>query len=81
MSILHNFGICKQKALWNYTKSIGPGIKRSWYHQAHDLASHAIFKFAVVPNLKQIITVECTKAVIFQLLRPLDIERERELIH
>ena len=26
-------------------------------------------------NLKQIITIECTKTVIFQLLRPLDISK------
>ena len=45
------------------------------------------FKVAVGPkrstnrNLKQIITIECTKTVIFQLLRPLDISKfaKREL--
>ena len=33
-------------------------------------------------NLKQIMTIECTKTVIFQLLRPLDISKlaKRELI-
>ena len=33
-------------------------------------------------NLKQIITIDCTKTVIFQLLRPLDISKlaKRELI-
>ena len=47
-----------------------------------------MFKVAVGPkwstnrNLKQIITIECTKTVIFQLLQPLDIPKlvKRELI-
>ena len=47
-----------------------------------------IIKVAIGPkrstnrNLKQIITIECTKTVIFQLLRPLDISKlvKRELI-
>ena len=47
-----------------------------------------MFKVAVGPkrstnrNLKQIIAIECTKTVILQLLRPLDISKlsKRELI-
>ena len=33
-------------------------------------------------NLKQIVTIECTKTVIFQLLRPVDISKlaKRELV-
>ena len=46
-----------------------------------------VLKVAVGPkrstnrNLKQIITIECTKTAIFQLLRPIDISKLANLEH
>ena len=56
---------------------------------AHFVNSFVVIKVAVGPkqstnrNLKEIITIECTKTVILQLLWPLDISKlaERESLY
>ena len=63
-------------------------ISHMYEHNILGSVHRLLVKVAVGPkrstnrNLKEIITIECTKTVIFQLLRPLDISKlaKRELI-